>query len=156
MTEEELDAKALNDVNTYGCHVLKVMGEEGLPPFAYSIGIEATSQQPDLLVIGLNLDVGHWIINEYNRRVRQGEIFVPNLPYEDFLEGFPVFFSPMLKDHYRKYLGWGLWLYGGENFRVFQLIYPDTTGRWLWNPAAADDYTRSMPLLSELPLIARQ
>jgi hypothetical protein len=59
MTEEELDAQALNDVNTYGCHVLKVMGEESLPHFAYSIGIEATSQQPDLLVIGLNLDVGH-------------------------------------------------------------------------------------------------
>jgi hypothetical protein len=62
----------------------------------------------------------------------------------------------MLKDHYRDYLGWGLWLYRGENFRVFQLIHPDTTGRWLWDPAAAEDYTRLMPLLSELPLIARQ
>lgn len=154
MTEEQQNKKALNDVDAYGCHILQIMAESGLPPFAYSIGIEATSHQPDLLVIGLNLDVGQWIINEYNRRVREGEVFVPNTPYEGFLEGFRVFFSPMLKEHYREYLGWGRWLYRGDNFRVFQLIYPDTTGTWPWNPAASGEYRRSIPLVSELPLIA--
>lgn len=154
MTEEEENAKALNNVDTYGCHVLGIMAEGDLPPFTYSIGIEATSHQPDLLIIGLNNKLGHWIINEYNRLVRDGAVFVPNKLYEGFLEGFPVLFSPMLKEHYREYLGWGRWFYQGDNFRVFQLIYPDTTGKWPWNPIAASDFGRWQPLVSELPLIA--
>ncbi|MBJ2154101.1 DUF4262 domain-containing protein [Paracoccus sp. IB05] len=149
MTEEERDAKALNDVNTYGCHVLKVLAGDSLPQFAYSIGIEKTSRQPDLLVTGLKLEVGHWIINEYNRRVREGETFVPNQPYEGFLDGFPVFFSPMLKDHYAEHVGWGLWLHNDDNFRVFQLIWPDTSGLWPWDPNATAYYRRAMPLLCE-------
>jgi hypothetical protein len=151
MTEDEQNAKALNDVDTYGCHVLKVGGDETGPQFAYSIGIEATSRQPDLIVVGLDLDLGHWIINEYNRRVREGETFGPNVSYEGFLDGFPVLFSPMLKKHYAEHLGWGLWFYRGDNFRVLQLVYPDTSGRWPWSKGATAGYRRQMPLLCEPP-----
>lgn len=151
MTEEEQNAKALNDVNTYGCHVLKVFGDESEPLFAYSIGIEETSHQPDLIVVGLKLDLGHRIINEYNRRVRLGEVFHPNTLYDGFLDGFPVAFSPVLKQHYREYLVWGLWFYRGDDFRVFQLVYPNTSGRWPWDPGASDDFRRLTPLLCERP-----
>jgi hypothetical protein len=151
MTEESAEAKALNDVNDYGCHVLKVLSSDDAPQFAYSIGIEATSKQPELLVVGLHNNVAHWIINEYNRRVREGEEFVANKPYSDFIEGFPVLFSPVLKQSYPEYLGWGLWLYRGDDFRAFQLIYPSTSGEWPWEDAASEDFKWHMRLVCEFP-----
>lgn len=132
------------------------MGDESGPKFAYSIGIETTSHQPDLLVTGLDLDLAHWIINEYNRRLRSGETFVRNRPYDGFIEGFPVLFSPMRKEHYRDYLGWGLWFYRGDDFRLFQLIYPDTSGRWLWDQGISENYRWSLPLLAEAPIPLRR
>lgn len=154
MTENAHDQKARSDVETYGCHILKVFGEDELPPFAYSIGIEATSHQPDLLVVGLDLQFSQNLINDYNDRVRNGEVFVPNVPYDGFLAGFPVFFSPMLKQHYQEYLGWGLWFYEGDDFRTFQLIYPTTSGVWPWDPEASDGFRQRSPILSEPVLLS--
>ncbi|QGX97639.1 DUF4262 domain-containing protein [Roseovarius faecimaris] len=154
MTEEEV--KALNDINAYGCHVLKILGDDQVPNFAYSIGIEATSQQPDLIVVGLDLDAAHWIINEYNERIRQGEEFVQNKTYNEFLEGYPVVFSPMLKQYYRDYLGWGLWLYQGEDFRMLQFIYPTASKQWPWEDGAPEEFKWHMRLLCETPRLPNQ
>ncbi|WP_048646136.1 DUF4262 domain-containing protein [Nitratireductor soli] len=151
MNEEQSEAKALNDVNEYGCHVLKVLGGDETPKFAYSIGIEATSKQPDLLVTGLSHDVAHWIINEYNSRVRKGEVFLKNKFYNGFIDSFPVMFSHVLKEFYKEYLGFGLWLYRGDGFRSFQLIYPDLSGQWPWDESASADFKWHMRMLCEPP-----
>ena len=152
MTKEaELEAKALTDIEKYGCHVIKVFSEKDLPPFAYSIGIKAKSNQPDLMIIGLSLELSHWIINEYNARVIAGESFRPNVCYDGFIDAHPVLFSPMLKDHYPEYLGWGLWYNKGKDFPMYQMIYPDNEGRWFWHPGANSLYKNVMPLLSERP-----
>lgn len=101
---------------------------------------------------GLNLDLAHWITNEYNRRVRAGEILEANALYNGFIHGFPVMFSPLLKEHYSEHLGWALWFYGGNTFNVFQLICPDKEGRWPWDEGLTDKYRWLMPMLSEAPM----
>ena len=151
MSQSDADAKALRDVEAFGCHVLLISGDEDGPNFCYSIGIEATSQQPDLLILGMRSETAHWIINEYNERVRAGEVFVPNLPYYGFIEGFPVFFSLLGREHYEKYLGWGRWFYGGNTFRAYQMIYPTTSGLWPWSKGAPEGYLWAMPLLCPPP-----
>ncbi|MEI9423340.1 hypothetical protein O7A70_19405 [Mesorhizobium sp. Cs1299R1N1] len=36
------EAKALADIEAYGCHIRYVLEEDGEPPFASSVGIEET------------------------------------------------------------------------------------------------------------------
>ncbi|WP_420858112.1 DUF4262 domain-containing protein [Marivivens marinus] len=149
MEIEPGEAKALSDIDTYGCHIIHVFEDEETPRFSYSVGIEKTSGQPELIVTGLRRELAHWIINEYNRRVRKGEVFQQDTPYFGFLEGHYVTFKLMSKDYYSKYLGWDLWLYGGPNFRVLQMIWPSTGGKWPWDADAPADYKGSIPLLFE-------
>lgn len=149
MTSESGDDKALADIEKYGCHILHVMEDETGPPFAYSIGIEKTSNRPELVVTGLKRKLAQWIINEYNNRIRAGESFEADKFYSGFLGDFDVMFRPVLKEHYEEYFGWGRWLYKGDEFRVLQLIWPSTSGVWPWDPAATEDYTYFMPLLCE-------
>src|SRR4051812_67732 len=59
------EQKTIADIDKYGCHVIHVMEEGELPPFAYSVGIEKTSQAAELIVIGLKQPLAHSIINEY-------------------------------------------------------------------------------------------
>ncbi|WP_408634559.1 hypothetical protein [Pseudogemmobacter bohemicus] len=40
-------------------------------------------------------------------------------------------------------------MHNGDNFRVFQLIWPDTSGRWPSDPGVSDRYKWLMPLLCE-------
>jgi len=141
------DEKALEDIEKYGCHILHILEEGEYPRFTYSIGIQKQTGQPELIVTGLKRELAHWIINEYNSRVRSGEIFNPNELYGGFLEGFEVTFKEVEKRHYREYFGWGLWLYKGEDFRVLQLIYPSTFGVWPWDKDPPSDYTWFIPKL---------
>ena len=74
------EKKALDDIRAHGCHVIHVLEEAGLPPFSYSVGIQQTSKVAEVIVIviviGLNRDTAHVIVNEYNRLVRTGETFL--------------------------------------------------------------------------------
>ncbi len=58
------ERKTIADIDKYGCHVIHVTEKGKLPPFAYSVGIEKTSQGAELIVIGLKGQLAHSIINE--------------------------------------------------------------------------------------------
>ncbi|MEE4382372.1 MAG: DUF4262 domain-containing protein [Pseudomonadales bacterium] len=141
------DQKALDDIAEYGCHIIHVLEEDDLPGFSYSIGIQEREGQPELIVTGLNRDLAHWIINEYNHRVRAGERFSTEAFYEGFLEGFDVTFRRVEKEHFHEHFGRGIWLYDGLEFEVLQLIYPSTSGVWPWEEEASDEYKWGIPAL---------
>lgn len=141
------EEKALKDIEEYGCHILHVMVEDEYPQFSYSIGIQKSTGQPELIVTGLKQDLAHWIINEYNNRIKAGEVFSPVEFYDGFVGDFDVTFKEVEEKHYQEYFGWASWLYKGNNFKVLQLIYPSTSGIWPWEKDAPADFTWSIPRL---------
>jgi hypothetical protein len=144
---ENADRKAIDDIQKYGCHIINVLESDIEPRFSYSIGIELTSHQPELVVTGLRSDLADFMINEYNHRVRAGETFEDGKISPGFLDGFNVQFKTVDKSNYKAYFGWNLWLHQGDSFRVLQAIWPTTTGIWPWDPDAPDDYICMQPLL---------
>ena len=141
------EEKALDDIDKYGCHILHVIEEGEYPRFSYSIGIEKKTSQPEIIITGLKQELAHWMINEYNNRVKAGEVFEPNKYYSGFLDNFDVTFKEVEKQHYPEYFGWARWFYKGDEFTVLQLIYPSTSGVWPWEPEATDDFTWFIPRL---------
>ena len=152
MSSDPREAKALADIARYGCHVIHVAAESDLPPFSYSVGIWKSSAKPEVVVIGLKQNLAHFVVNEYNRRVRDGEVFVPGLLYPEFVERFQITFEKVDQRFYAEYLGWNLWLYAGPDFEVLQLVYPTTTGAWPWQPSASDWFRTWQPILTMAPL----
>jgi len=143
------EKKALADIEEYGCHVIHVLEDEEGPPFSYSVGVQKTSGAPEVIVFGLRQHIAHFLVNEYNRRIRDGERFAAGARYEGFLEGFRVQFEVVTQDHFDDYMGWDKWLYGGRNFQVLQIIYPTTDGIWPWEPAASEQFRQRQPILSD-------
>lgn len=144
---DQYEEKALKDIEQYGCHILHVIEDDEYPRFTYSIGIEKTSSQPEIIITGLNQEVAHWIVNEYNNRIKAGEVFKPNEYYSGFLEGFEITFKKVSPEYYTEYFGWANWLYKGSNFKVLQFIYPDTSGVWPWDSEASSDFKWFLPKL---------
>ncbi len=144
---DKLEEKAFKNIEEFGCHVLHVMEEDEYPSFSYSIGIEKSTGHPEVIVTGLPQELAHWMVNEYNSRVKAGESFKVGEYYPGFLEGFDVTFKEVEKKHYREYFGWGHWLYKSDSFKVLQLIYPNTSGVWPWDKEASKDFTWYIPRL---------
>ena len=146
------EKKALADIEQYGCHVIHVAAEDDLPPFSYSVGIQRRSGSPEVVVIGLKQSLAHFVVNEYNRRVRAGEKFTPGELYANFIEGFDITFERVGREFYTEYFGWNLWLYGNPEFEVLQLVYPTTDGEWPWRPNASEWFRAWQPILNSAPV----
>jgi hypothetical protein len=129
-----------------------VAAEGELPPFSYSVGIQRSAGRPEVAVIGLKQPIAHFIINEYNRRVQEGEMFTAGTRYAGFLAGFDVVIERVESPFYSDYFGWDLWLYGGPGFEVVQLVWPSTEGVWPWQVAASDWFRSWQPLLTNSPI----
>ncbi|WP_211829383.1 DUF4262 domain-containing protein [Kistimonas asteriae] len=146
---DDIDKKALDDIEKYGCHVLNIMEGDGEPCFTYSIGIDKEQGKPDIVILGLKNELAHFIVNDYKDRLMAGETFEPGKYYYDFIEGFPVCFVKVAKIHFQEYFGWGLWLHNGNDFEVLQLIWPTTNGVWPWNEKKPEYYSWAQPILNE-------
>jgi hypothetical protein len=149
MNEDEFDRKILGDIEQFGCSVMHIAAEDDLPPFAFSLGISKKASAPEVIVVGLKQPMAHFVVNEYNRRVREGEAFVVGQRYGGFIDGFDVLVERVHVSNYNEYLGYCLWLYQGLNFEVVQLIYPNTSGVWPWEKSADDWFRSWQPQLNQ-------
>ena len=144
---DEFDRKILENIQQHGCSVIHIAEEDELPPFAYSVGIEKTSSAPEAIVIGHKQTIAHFIINEYNLRIQKGEVFEIGQRYSDFIEGFEVQIEAVDQSFYDEYFGYNLWLYQGPEFRVIQIVYPNTSGIWPWQSEANNWFKERQPIL---------
>ncbi len=145
---DEYEHNILQNIEQFGCSVTSVFDpEEEHPPFSYSIGIPKSSNAPELIIVGLSSELSHWMINEYNRRVRDGEHFQPDVLYLGFLEGFAVKFSPVACVHKAEYMRSACWLHKGPEFAALQLIWPNASAVWPWDEAVSDWLRANQPIL---------
>ncbi|MBL8309211.1 MAG: DUF4262 domain-containing protein [Burkholderiales bacterium] len=71
---KQYERDILRNIDEYGCSVTSVFDPDGIEPrFSYSIGISKSCGAPELIVLGLNSEIGHWLVNEYRRRVGKGK-----------------------------------------------------------------------------------
>lgn len=143
------ETKARADIEQYGLHVISVRAEGEYLPFTYSIGIEKSLGQPELIVIGLPSSLGHSMINACYAQMRSGVPVTPGVRVGDLLEGFECVIGAVSPEHYREYMGWALWLHEGPNFRAYQIIWPTTSGVFPWDPEADDEVRGLQPLLAD-------
>lgn len=158
------EQKTLDDIAKYGCHVIYVLPEAELPPFAYSVGIQQSFRAPELVVIGLKQPISHAIVNNYTSRIKDGERFHSGQRVSGFVAGFECEFRSVDRSHYREYFGWDIWLYAGHDFDVLQLVCPDTAGNWPWATEASEWFRNWQPILdrpiaatsaADIPVTAR-
>jgi hypothetical protein len=146
---DKYEQKAVDDIEKYGCHVINVLEGEDYPQFSYSLGIQRKTGKPDLVIIGLKSRLAQWMINEYNRRIVEGEIFETKKYYDGFLDDFQITFVRVERKHYEDHFGWGFWYNQGDSFDMLQLVFPSVDGQWPWDDDAHEDFVWLEPLLDK-------
>lgn len=141
------------NIEEFGCSVTSVVDPDGVdPPFSYSIGLAKTTSQPEIIVVGLRPQLGHWLIDEYSGRSKAGVVFSPGVLYEGFLEGFEVQFGTVSRENREKYMLSAAWLHDGPDFEALQLLYPNTSGVWPWDDDADEWFKANQPILADMQL----
>jgi hypothetical protein len=143
------DKKLLDDVEQYGWHVVKVMGDDTGPGFGYSVGFFKTFGHPEVIIVGLKLDLIHSIINSIGEDLRKRETFDSGRFYPDLIEGYNCYFVKVDDKYYRDYVGYALWFYHGNNFPIFQCIYPTKKNIYPWQNDWPEEISNLQPILAQ-------
>ena len=90
----EPERKVVADVQQHGWHVIKVLPEGDTPGWAYTIGLFHTFGHPEIILFGLPLDTAHVLLNTAGAAIRAGKVFQPDVPYDDFVQGYDCVLKP--------------------------------------------------------------
>jgi hypothetical protein len=159
MDLEELDPQAAGraalervhrDVELYGWHVVLIQGDEE-PGFLFTIGLWQTFRHPEILLFAPSEDPTGMAgrLQPVAERVSEGEVFEPDSVHEEIFGRFSGAFRTVERQWYPWFLGTAMAFYGGVDFPVVQLFWPDRDGTFPWETGFSAELHPFQPLLFE-------
>lgn len=136
-------------IEQQGFYVCNFEADDTCPAFSYSVGLRETQNHPDFLTMGLSLEMNSYLVVAAAEAVKSGTEIEPNHEYEGFLNGFPIRFINILKEHMPNHFGFGFEYYrkkGDPTFDAMQIVWPDKLGKWPWD----QDVAKNMPYCQKL------
>jgi hypothetical protein len=145
-----VDKKLLSDIEMYGWHTLKVLEDENGPGFCYTVGFYKTFNHPEIVIIGLNPDLAHVLINNIGEDIKNGITYQSGQFYAEIIDNFNCLLLTVNKENYSEYFGYANWYYQNNNFPVLQCIYPTVKGIYPWEDEWPISIQDMQPILGDL------
>jgi hypothetical protein len=144
------DRNFVQQIRQHGRFRTGVMDDETGPGFSCTTGFHHSLRIPEVIVFSLPNDTAHTIFWNIFNAAKAGRDFRGDCQDDDVLETFPVWFRSVRGERYRDFLGFPLWFYGNAAFPCQQLIRPDRSGHFPWQPRYAAEFSRSQANLTSV------
>ncbi|MCJ2184524.1 DUF4262 domain-containing protein [Novosphingobium sp. 1949] len=132
---DEPEKAFVDNVRQYGWTRTKILADEIGPGFSFTTGFWANVQQPELLIFSLKDEISHDVFWDLFRDGQKGEAIPVGVKTSAVFGNLPAYAFPVARRFYQEYLGWSGWFYGGsEEFPCLQIVWPDRSGIFPWEP----------------------
>jgi len=144
---DQYSNKLTDDIVKYGFGVIMVPQTNYLPSFAYTVGLWKSYKHPELISLGLPIDILHTMLNTVVFEVIKKKRIEIGRNYHDILEKYPVQFLTVDKRNIPDYFGQAINYYQTVDFPALQLIWPDDKGIFPYESDFREDLIYLQPLL---------
>ncbi|AJF08283.1 hypothetical protein GSUB_17560 (plasmid) [Geoalkalibacter subterraneus] len=150
--ENKIKKKIVSDIENVGWSVIGVFGdiEKNEPPFSYSVGFSRMGK-PEIIVVGLPLEIAQSIINEIGQRFKKTGVFPVAGDIRDDLANLPCTFIALSEQAVKERLRAATALMDPP-VEALQLIWPDRQGKFPWDEGFDESMRAAQPLLGTPPL----
>ncbi len=145
------DEKLLADVRGHGWHVVTIKPEHDVPGWAFSVGLTHSFGAPELAVFGLPARDAHVILNLVGDRAKAGDSLVPGERLGDVLERHDVELRRVDQAWNHALFGYARWFHNGREPQFLQVVWPDGSSRFPWEPGFDETVKRFQPELWMFP-----
>ncbi len=144
----DFEQTLITNIEKFGWHCNYIFGENGSPPFAYSVGFFHSYHQPEIIVFGLSQNLSHSLLSHIAMQFATGkEVDFVSLS-QDLLEDYICKFVSVSSDQAAEYLLSAQWLYKEQPFDVLQLVWPEYSKNvFPWENGASDEFVQSQPII---------
>lgn len=132
-----------------GWQVVAVSGRPG-PDFAYTVGLPHRAGHPELVMSGHDPVAFGPCLNELAERVLDGEVFTGGDVVEGLLPGVPVLLEPLRPSALADTVIRSRWFHRAR-VEALQVVWPDRSARFGWQPGADDAVRRGQPASWRVP-----
>jgi Domain of unknown function (DUF4262) len=170
--ESDVDRRMFRNIKEYGVERMLIGGDPDNEspslkdlynnPFGYTVGLEYTYGQPEVIVIGLDLDLISSMLNSIHEQVMAGLALQDGMLVDELVGGYSCCLKKVEAHSSKRQLGFACWFYGGTDFRVLQVVWPaahpetsypaavpELAGHvFPWTPGASPDFGQAQPILS--------
>lgn len=146
-SKDTLLTQTKKNIDQYGLQVIMVKGSGYSPPFAYSIGLFETYNQPEIICFGLAEKLGHEIINDVAELIKNGQTIHTYTSYDHIFKDSRAEFLPVDDRNLGDYFGAALNHYGKTKFPAVQLVWTDRNGQFPWEENFEAEFLHDQPLL---------
>lgn len=136
-----------SQVGERGWAVPGVAGGDGLPAWAYSVGLWLTAQFPELIMCGAAMRAMTAIVDSVAARVRGGEQFGPDDVMEDICPARLVLRPVHLSWRETSMFDISDEFYGFVRPPYLQVVWADRNGRFPWEPRLQAGFADAQPIL---------
>jgi hypothetical protein len=148
--ENEYERKLLDNVDRFGWQCTSVApqkGEANTLRFSYTVGLYHSFGQPEFIMFGLDASTAHSILSILANAAAAQKMYPLDEPCDALIDNYSCVFVEVPKAKYSEYVASAIWLNGGEDFPLYQVVWPDEEGRFPWHRDAARAFDIAQPVL---------
>ena len=127
--KEDFREKVHENIRKYGYHVTYVFDDK-LPSFCYSTGVYKSYGIPEIFISALPQNLSFGLVKSYVERFKESKTIPLNKKIDELSDRFPTYLIEVPIKNLKDYSLSSIRIYGNEEYKYVQLIYPDTKGRF--------------------------
>ena len=147
IAEDTSEQKVIDNIAEFGWHCVGIFAEGTSPGFSFTVGNFQSCKHPEFIIFGLPSGVAHQVLDLAIAGLNSGAIFDLSVPTDELLHGYPCLFVRVPETEYHEHVGFCRWYYEGNDFPLYQIVWPSRHGNFPWHPAASDAFRAAQPVL---------
>lgn len=149
--EDASESKVIRDIAEFGWHVVHIAAEGELVGYSFTIGLFQSYRHPELIVFGLPHQISHRILSIAADLAKSGEPLDLSQPTTELIENYACRLACVPQSEYREHVGYCRWYYEGNDFPLWQIVWPSREGEYPWDPSAPPGFVAAQPVIGLVP-----
>jgi hypothetical protein len=145
--EDAKEQRVIDDVTKFGWHCVHILAEGDLPEYSFTVGLFHTFEHPELIIFGLHSDVAHQILTAAANSAKAGQPLDLSQTTEALLNNYSCCFVQVPASEYYEHVGFCRWYYQGNEFPLYQIVWPSRSGLFPWHTQAPQEFRVAQPVL---------
>ena len=149
--EDKSEQKVIDDIANFGWHCVNILADGEHVAYSFTVGLFHSYGHPELIIFGLPSETAHQVLAIAADAAKSGSPLDLAQTTDALLNNYHCCFAEVPLTEYYEHVGYCRWYYQGNDFPLYQIIWPSRSGLFPWHHQATNEFKASQPVIAQAP-----